>query len=55
VHPSRFKSLKCQIQNQEDMGLELERGLELFFQKKMKKNITCPLPMFFALLLYFDT
>jgi hypothetical protein len=32
------------------MGLELKRGLELFFSKKLKQTIIDPLPMFFVLL-----
>jgi hypothetical protein len=35
------------------MRLELEMGLELFFSKKLKQTITCPLPVFSAMLLYF--
>jgi hypothetical protein len=34
------------------MGLELERGVELFLQK-MKQTITPPLPMLSAMLIYF--
>ncbi len=37
------------------MGLELERGLELFLKYKMKQIIICALLMFFALFFYFDT
>ncbi len=36
------------------MRLELEKGLELFFSKKLKQTITCPLPVFSAMLLYFQ-
>jgi hypothetical protein len=35
------------------MRLELERGLELFFQKKLKQTITHPLSMFSVLFLCF--
>jgi len=35
------------------MGLQLEKGLELFFQKKLKQNITHLLPVFLMSLLYF--
>jgi hypothetical protein len=36
-------------------GARTRKRFGTIFSKKMKKNITCPLPMFFALLLYFDT
>jgi hypothetical protein len=41
-----------QTKNEEDMGLELERGLELFLAKKLKQA-THPLPVLSAVLLYF--
>jgi hypothetical protein len=37
--------------NEEDMGLELERNLELFFSKNLKLTIVHPLPVFSVLLL----
>jgi hypothetical protein len=35
------------------MGLKLEKGLELFFQKNLKQTITQHFPVFSAFLLYF--
>jgi hypothetical protein len=31
AHPSGFKALKTDFKNEEDMGMELESGLKLFF------------------------
>jgi hypothetical protein len=42
-----------QTKNEEDVGLELERGLELLLAKKLKQVITHPLPVLSAMLLYF--
>jgi len=42
-----------QKQNEKDMGLELERGLELFSQVFLKQTLTHPVPVFSELLLSF--
>jgi hypothetical protein len=50
MHPSDYLITQNGFKNKEDMGLELERGLELFFQsKKLEVNyiITHPLPVLF--------
>jgi hypothetical protein len=39
------------IINDKNMGLKLEKGLELFFKKKLKQTITHPLLLFCVLLL----
>jgi len=54
VHPYVLNRSK-QKKNEEDMGLKLKRGLKIFFSKKLKQTIVHPLPVFFALLLYFLT
>ncbi len=36
------------------MRLKLERGLKIFFSKKLKQTIAHPLAVFSALLLYFS-
>jgi hypothetical protein len=39
--------------NEKDMGLKLERGLELFSQVFLKQTLTHPVLVFSELLLYF--
>jgi hypothetical protein len=51
AHHEVLNHLK-QTKNEKNVWLELERGLQLFFQKKLKQNITHPLPLFAELLLY---
>jgi hypothetical protein len=40
MHPSIFLNSSKWIKNEEDMGLKLERGLELFFQNNWSKLLT---------------
>jgi hypothetical protein len=47
-HPSGSKSLK-KTRNERNMGLDRERGLEIFFSKQLKQTITHPLPCAFSL------